>query len=157
MFARQYFGDVDALAMPFHMPLLFDFAHREVVGVFNFGQLYRIRPRRWSIYVVRPAPDPVGAITLGAALVLLLALVHFAGRVDGAALGPSVIAVQVRQWLLVVAIGVLAAAALAGAGTALAVTLEGVTLPLVVVAATLGAVLTMAGVIALVTSSRAGR
>ena len=67
------------------------------------------------------------------------------------------IAVQVRQWLLVVAIGVLAAAALAGAGTALAVTLEGVTLPLVVVAATLGAVLTMAGVIALVTSSRAGR
>ena len=41
-----------------------------------------------ALAIVRPAPDPVGAITLGAALVLLLALVHFAGRVDGAALGP---------------------------------------------------------------------
>src|SRR5438045_1002896 len=83
MFASQYFGDVDALAMPFHMPFLFDFAHREVVGVFNFGQLYRIRPRRWSIYVVRPAP-----VTQTAMRPLFVVL--GAKGVEGALLGAQV-------------------------------------------------------------------
>jgi hypothetical protein len=110
-----------------------------------------------ALVIVRPAADPVTAITFGVTLVLLLALVHLAGRVDGAALGPSVIVSQIRDWLSVVAAGVLTAAALAAGGTALAAALQGVTLPMVVVAATVGAVITMAGIIALVTSYRAGR
>ncbi|MGH7399462.1 MAG: hypothetical protein ACRELW_18225, partial [Candidatus Rokuibacteriota bacterium] len=62
-----------------------------------------------ALVVAGPALDPVATIAIGATLVLLLALVHFAGRVRGAALGPSVVASQVRRWLAVAVVGVLAA------------------------------------------------
>jgi hypothetical protein len=104
-----------------------------------------------ALLIVRPPVDPVAAAGLGTTLVVVLALVHFAGRVDGAVLGPAVVATQVRQWLAVAAAGVVAAVALTAVAAALGAALAGATLPLVVVAATLGALLTVAGVIALTT------
>ncbi len=100
------------------------------------------------------AVDPVAAIAFGSTLVLLLALVHFARRAHGAALGPAVVATQVRQWLVIVALGVAAAVGLTAGGVVLGSTLRGATLPVIVVAAALGAVMTTAGVIALVTARR---
>lgn len=99
--------------------------------------------------------DPVAAIVFGSTLVLLLALVHFAGRVHGAAIGPAVIAVQVRHWLVIVALGVVAAVGLTAGGAVLGAMLRGASLPVVVVAAALGALMTTAGVIALVTARAA--
>jgi predicted Co/Zn/Cd cation transporter (cation efflux family) len=107
-----------------------------------------------ALVIAGPAVDPVVAIALGAALVLLLALVHFAGRVHGAALGPAVIAAQVRHWLMIVALGVAAAVGLTVGGMVLGPTLGGASLPVVVVAAALGALMTTAGVIALVMARR---
>jgi predicted Co/Zn/Cd cation transporter (cation efflux family) len=107
-----------------------------------------------ALVIAGPAVDPVAAIAVGAALVLLLALVHFAGRVQGAALGPTVLASQVRHWLMIVALGAAAAGALTAGGVVLGPTLRGASLPVVVVAAALGALMTTAGVIALVTARR---
>jgi hypothetical protein len=78
--------------------------------------------------------------------------VHFAGLVDGSLIGRGVIAGQLRRWLGIVALGVLAAGGLAAGGAVLGPILVGVTLPIVVVAAALGSLLTVAGVIALVTA-----
>jgi predicted Co/Zn/Cd cation transporter (cation efflux family) len=107
-----------------------------------------------ALVIAGPAVDPVAAIAVGAALVLLLALVHFAGRVQGAALGPAVLASQVRHWLMIVALGAAAAGGLTAGGVVLGSTLRGAALPVVVVAAALGALMTTAGVIALVTARR---
>jgi hypothetical protein len=107
-----------------------------------------------ALAIARPAVDPIAAIVLGAALVLLLTLAHIASRVQGAALGPPVIASQVRQWLTIVVIGVVAAAVLTAAAAGLGLALLGATLPVVVVAGALGAVATVAGLIALVAPSR---
>jgi hypothetical protein len=82
--------------------------------------------------------------------VLLLALVHFAGRVQGAAISLRVVATQARQWLAIVAIGSVVAVGLQAAAAALTIVLHGAALPVVVVAAALGAALVVAGVIALV-------
>jgi hypothetical protein len=103
-----------------------------------------------ALVIARPAADSLTALALGATLVLLLALVHLGGRVRGAALGPAVIAVQAREWLAVVGLGVVAAVALGAAAAPLGVALRSAALPVVVVAAALGAVLAVAGVIALV-------
>lgn len=105
-----------------------------------------------ALVIVRAPFDPVAAIAFGATLVLLLALVHFAGRVHGAAIGPSVITSQIRHWLVIVAAGVVAAVVLTAAAAALGFTLRGAALPVVVVVAALGALVTVAGVIALVTT-----
>jgi len=105
-----------------------------------------------TLVIMRPAVDPVAAAALGAALVLLLALVHLAAHLDGAAVDRAVVARQVRGWLAVVALGVAVAGALTAGAIALAATVNGATLPVVVVAAALGAVLTAAGVTALVTA-----
>jgi hypothetical protein len=107
-----------------------------------------------ALVIAGPAVDPVAAIAVGATLVLLLALVHFAGRAHGAALGPAVVAAQVRHWLVIVGLGVAAAAGLTAGGVVLGPTLRGTSLPVVVVAAALGAVMTTAGVIALVTARK---
>ena len=107
-----------------------------------------------ALLIVRPAFDPVGAIALGATLTLLVLVVHFTARVHGAALGASVVTWQVRAWLLVLAVGVLAAAVLTLTGTALASGLRAASLPMVVVAAALGAGVAMAGVIALLAARR---
>ncbi len=107
-----------------------------------------------ALVIAGPAVDPVAAIAVGATLVLLLALVHFAGRAHGAALGPAVVAAQVRHWLVIVGLGAAAAAALTAGGVVLGPTLRGTSLPVVVVAAALGAVMTTAGVIALVTARK---
>jgi hypothetical protein len=96
--------------------------------------------------------DPVAAVAFGSTLVLLLALVHLSARVHGAAIGAAVIAVQIRHWLVIVALGVVAAIGLTAAAVVLGATLRGASLPLVVVAAALGALMTTAGVIALVTA-----
>lgn len=104
-----------------------------------------------ALALARPAVDPVAATGFGATLVLLLALVHFAARVHGAALGPAVVAVQIRQWLVVVAAGVVAAAGLTAGAALLGPGLVGATLPVAVVVATLGALLVVAAVIALTT------
>ena len=104
-----------------------------------------------ALTLARPAVDPVTATGFGATLVLLLALVHFAARVHGAALGPAVVAVQIREWLAVVAAGVVAAAGLTAGAALLGPGLVGATLPVAVVVATLGALLVVAAVIALTT------
>jgi len=80
----------------------------------------------------------------------VLALVHFGARVRGAVVGASVIVAQARQWLAVVGLSIVAAVALTAAAAPLGVALRGATLPVVVIAAALGAVLTVGGVIALV-------
>jgi hypothetical protein len=105
-----------------------------------------------ALVIAQPPGDPVVAIALGVTLVLLLALVHFAGRVQGAAVGPSVIPAQVRHWLAVVALGALAAVVLTAGAVVLGGTLGGAALPVVVVVAALGALLAVAGAIALVTA-----
>jgi hypothetical protein len=104
-----------------------------------------------ALALARPAGDPVAATGFGATLVLLLALVHFAARVHGAALGPAVVAVQIRQWLAVVAAGVVAAAGLTTGAALLGPGLVGASLPVAVVVATLGALLVVAAVIVLTT------
>ncbi len=103
-----------------------------------------------AVVIAQPPVDPVTAIVLGATVVLLMGLVHFAGRSQGAAVGPRVVASQVRHWLVVVAIGVVAAIVLAAAAAALGPALAGAALPLIVVVAALGALMTVAGVVALV-------
>jgi hypothetical protein len=103
-----------------------------------------------ALVVAGPAAEPLAAIALGAALVLVLALVHFGARVRGAVVGASVTAAQARQWLAVVGLGIVAAVVLTAAAAPLGVALRGATLPVVVIAAALGAVLTVGGVIALV-------
>ena len=102
-----------------------------------------------ALVIVRPAVDPALATALGATLVLLLALVNIAAHLGRAVIAPSVIAAQVRQWVVIVAVGSVVAAVLAVAATALAPVLQGATLPVVVAVAGLGAVLTVAGLIAL--------
>jgi hypothetical protein len=108
-----------------------------------------------ALMAAAPAVEPLPAIALGATLVLLLALVHFGSRVRGALLGPGVIAAQARQWLAVAGLGVAAAVGLTAVAAPLGGALRGATLPLVLAAAALGAVLTVAGVIALM--ARDGR
>jgi hypothetical protein len=103
-----------------------------------------------ALVLAGPAADPLAAIALGSTLALLLALVHLAGRARGAALGPSVIASQVRQWLAVVGWGAVAAVVLTAAAAPLGVALRSATLPAIVIASALGAVLTVVGVIVLV-------
>ena len=103
-----------------------------------------------ALVIARPEADPVAATAFGATLVLLLALVHFAGRAHGAAIGAGVLAAQLRQWLVVVTAGVVATVVLTAGASALGPALAGATLPVMVVAAALGVLLTVAGVIALV-------
>jgi len=86
--------------------------------------------------------------------VLLLASVHFASRTHGAALGYAVLRSQARHWLAVAALGVVGAAVLTLGGEALALALRGAALPMVVAASAVGALMTVVGVIALVTTSR---
>ena len=102
----------------------------------------------------RPDADPVVSVILGSALVLVLALTHFARRSEGAMLGPGVMAGLIRHWLAIVGFGVVAAVVLTLGGVVLGAALVGASLPVVVVAAALGAALTVAGVIALVTTAR---
>jgi hypothetical protein len=109
-----------------------------------------------ALVIARPEADSAAAIVFSALLVVLLALVHFAGRVEGAALGPAVVVSQLRQWLVVVTLGVVAAAVLAAGAAALGPVLAGAGLPLVVVAVALGALLAAAGVVALVQYRDAG-
>ena len=103
-----------------------------------------------ALVIAAPAPELLPPIALGVTLVLLLALVHFGGRVRGALIGPGVIVAQARRWLAVVGLGVVVTVGLAAVAAPIGVALRGATLPMVVIAAALGAVLTVAGLIALV-------
>lgn len=105
-----------------------------------------------ALVIVRPPVDFVAASAFGATLVLLLALVHFAARVRGAALGPSVIATQIRHWIAIVTAGVVAAIGFTAAAAALAGALQGASLPVIVIIAALGALVTVAGAFALLTT-----
>jgi hypothetical protein len=107
-----------------------------------------------ALALARPAADPLASVVLGGTLVLLLALVHFGSRIDGAVVGPRVVAGQIRHWMAIAALGVAGAAVLTLGGAVLGPALVGATLPVVVVAAGLGALLAVAGVIALVTAPR---
>jgi len=107
-----------------------------------------------ALLIARPALDPVSAIALGATLTLLLLVVHFAARVEGAGLGASLMAAQVREWLMALAVGVLAATLLMLGGVTVARGFQRAALPVVIAAAALGAALAMAGVIALVAARR---
>jgi hypothetical protein len=109
-----------------------------------------------ALVMARAAVDPIAAIALGATLVLLLALVHFAGHVHGAAVAVSVVASRIRQSLAIVAVGIAAALVLTAGGAALSGALRDAPLPVVVAAAALGALLAAAGVIALVTTRERG-
>ena len=107
-----------------------------------------------ALVVARPDPDPITATALAAGLVLLLASTHFASLTRGAAVGYPVIRSQARHWLAIVALGMVGAALVTVGGQALALALRGAALPVIVAASALGAVLTVAGVIALVTAPR---
>lgn len=107
-----------------------------------------------ALLLGRPDPDPLTATITGVGLVLLLASVHFASRTHGAALGHAVLRSQARHWLAVAALGVVGAAVLTVGGEALALALRGAALPMVVAASAVGALMTVVGVIALVTTSR---
>jgi hypothetical protein len=107
-----------------------------------------------ALVLGRPDPDPLTGTITGVGLVLLLASVHFASRTHGAALGYPVLRSQARHWLGVVALGVVGAAVLTLGGEALALALRGAALPVVVAASAVGALMTVVGVIALVTTSR---
>jgi hypothetical protein len=102
-----------------------------------------------ALLVARPAIDPVAATLLGVTLTLLLLLVHFAGRAEGALLGPGVLLTQARDWLITAVVGALAAVALTALATELANAFQRATLPVIVAAAALGAALTVAGVVKL--------
>jgi hypothetical protein len=104
-----------------------------------------------ALVIARPPVAAPAAIALGVTLVLLLALVHFASRVQGAVVGPSVVAAQLREWLVIAAIGAVAALGLTAAAVGLGPLILSASFPVVVAVAVLGAVLTVAGVIALVT------
>jgi len=108
-----------------------------------------------ALLIAGPTADPLTSVVFGATLVLLPALVHAAGRADGAALGPAVLASQARQWLMVVLVGAIAAGMLTLGATALGPMLREATLPLVVVIAVLGAALTATGIVALTTGGDA--
>jgi hypothetical protein len=101
-----------------------------------------------ALLIAPPALDVAGAIALGVALTLLLSIVDVAARLDGAALGPSLLVWQAREWAVVTAAGGLAAGALTLGGFALADAARGASPPVVVAAAALGAALAMAGAIA---------
>jgi hypothetical protein len=106
-----------------------------------------------ALVLARPAVDPAAAMAFGAALVLLLALVHFAARVRGAVVAPAVGAAQVRQWLVTVALGLGAATVITLGAAALRPSAGGVTLPVIVVTTALGALLTAAAVVALLAAT----
>jgi hypothetical protein len=105
-----------------------------------------------ALVVARPDPAPVTATAIGVGLFLLLASVHFASQTRGAALGDSVIRAQARHWLARAALGAVGATVLTVGGEALALALRGAALPLVVVASAVGALMTVIGVVALVTA-----
>ncbi len=107
-----------------------------------------------ALTMARPAADPLTCVVLGGTLVLLLALVHVRHAVMAPLVGPGVVAAQIRHWLAMVALGVAGAAVLTLGGAVLGPALVGATLPVVVVAAALGALLAVAGVISLVTAPR---
>jgi hypothetical protein len=98
------------------------------------------------------AADPLVASAFGAVLVLLLAVAHFASRVEGAAIRPAVVVSEARRWLVVAALGGGIALALTAGATALAQALRGAALPVVVAAAALGAAIAVGGLIALLTA-----
>jgi hypothetical protein len=103
-----------------------------------------------ALLLARPTGALLDGLALGAALVLLLAVVHFAERAADADLGAGVMAAQVRQWLGTVLLGVVVALALLAGAAAIAGAIIGATLPVVVIAATIGAALVVAGVVVLV-------
>src|SRR5262245_5037000 len=70
-----------------------------------------------ALVIARAPVDFVTASAFGATLVFLVALVNFAARVHGATVGPAVLATQIRHWLTIVAMGVVAAIGLAAAAT----------------------------------------
>ena len=105
-----------------------------------------------ALVMAEAAVDLVAALTIAATLVVLLALVHLASHLQDAAVAGSIIVAQLGQWLVIAAIGVATAVVLsAGAGT-VGGALRGAAAPIVVLAAALGALLTVAGVIALLTN-----
>jgi hypothetical protein len=104
-----------------------------------------------ALVIARPPVDPFAAMAVGATLVLLLALVHFAGNAHGAFVDRSVITSELRRWLWIVGAGVVAALVLTVMAAALAPMFAGTALPVVIVVAALGALLTGAGMIALLT------
>jgi hypothetical protein len=105
-----------------------------------------------ALLIAEAPVDLVAAVILGTTLVLLLTLAHFASRVQGAAVAVPVIVSQIREWLVVAAAGVVAAVVFSAAAAAAGGALRSAALPVVVLAAALGALLTVAGVIALLTS-----
>ena len=121
------------------------------VPVVTAGAVIALIAYALALVIAPPAFDPVPAIALGATLVALLALVHFGARVQGAAVGRAVAAAQVRQVLVIVALGVVAAAGLTAAAAFLGALVRAPSLPLVVAISALGAVLVVLGAVALAT------
>jgi hypothetical protein len=105
-----------------------------------------------ALVIAQPPVDPVAAIGVGADALVLLALVQFAGHAQGALLGPAVLAGRLRQWLAAAGLGVAVTGALVTVATVLGLVLRDATLPVVAAAAALGALLAMAGLVALMTA-----
>lgn len=107
-----------------------------------------------ALVIGGPDPDPLTGTLFGVGLVLLLAGVHLASRTQGAALGWPVLRSQARHWLVTVALGAVGTSVLTVGGEVLALTLQAAALPVVVAASAAGALMTVVGVIALVTAPR---
>jgi hypothetical protein len=106
-----------------------------------------------ALVITGAAVDFVTATALGAALFLLLQVVHFAGHVGDAVTGRRVVATHVRSWLGIVVLGAGASVALPVVATSVRLAVAGVSLPLVVIASAGGALLAAGGALWLVTRS----
>lgn len=60
-----------------------------------------------ALWIRTRPPDPLTAVALGAALVLLLQVVDFARRFRGARVDPAVVTGQIRYWLRTGMVGVM--------------------------------------------------
>lgn len=120
------------------------------VPVVTAGAVLALMAYTLALVIVQPPVDPVVAIAMGVAPVVLLPLVHFAGRAQGADVGRGVIVAQLRQWLATAAAGVLVAGALTAGAAALGASLGPTSLPVAVAASALGSLLVVAGAITLV-------
>jgi hypothetical protein len=125
------------------------------VSVVTAGATLALITYALALVIAQPPVDPVAAIAVGVDAVGLLALVQFAGHAQGALLGPAVLAGRIRQLLLGSGLGAAVSVALIAVATVLGFVLRDATLPVVVAAAALGALLAMAGLVALVTAGSA--
>jgi hypothetical protein len=83
------------------------------------------------------APEPLSAVAMGEALLLLIQVVHFAGRVRGVDVSSAVVAFQIRYWLRVAIVAM--ALGLGVSAVAMRVALPAVAAPMLAAAGAIAA------------------